>query len=207
MDEVGRQQQDSARLCEMHERGEYMLVREPAHVDVMPDRLRGGMRRRSYLCGGKPGFFESVDGSHKPIVTPRFSVRNRWLRTRTQRTVTLRVAEHRKRLQQMPWYTDAARKLKAKGVSNAAIGRRLNITGQAVQMKLAGKRPTTVTEAKVFAEFMGVPVAEMLGEDAYLIEVRDEIELVELYRPLTPAQREQWLAYGRFLASANEPQT
>lgn len=105
----------------------------------------------------------------------------------------------------MPWYDSAARILKAKGVSNAEIGRRLNITGQAVQMKLAGKRPTTVTEAKVFAEFAGVAVAEMLGEDAYLIEVRDEIELVELYRLLTPAQREQWLAYGRFLANRDEP--
>ena len=68
-------------------------------------------------------------------------------------------------------------------------------------MKLAGKRKTTVTEAKVFAEFAGITVAEMLGEDAYLIEVRDEIELVELYRLLTAKQRVEWLAYGRFLAS------
>lgn len=104
----------------------------------------------------------------------------------------------------MAWYDNTARILKAKGVSNAEIGRRLNITGQAVQMKLAGKRPTTVTEAKVFAEFAGVAVAEMLGEDAYLIEVRDEIELVELYRLLTPKQREEWLAYGRYLAAKPE---
>lgn len=47
----------------------------------------------------------------------------------------------------------------------------------------------------------GVSVAEMLGEDAYLIEARDEKELIELFRLLTPAQREQWLAYGRFLAA------
>lgn len=107
----------------------------------------------------------------------------------------------------MAWYEKAARKLKANGVSNAEIGRRLNITGQAVQMKLAGKRPTTVTEARVFAEYMGVTVAEMLGEEAYLIEVRDEIELVELYRLLTPEQRVQWLAYGRFLASGSKDQT
>jgi transcriptional regulator with XRE-family HTH domain len=105
----------------------------------------------------------------------------------------------------MPWYENTARILKAKGVSNAEIGRRLNITGQAVQMKLAGKRPTTVTEAKVFADFAGVAVAEMLGEDAYLIEARDEIELVELFRLLTPKQRTEWLAYGRFLAAQSKP--
>jgi len=99
------------------------------------------------------------------------------------------------------WYEKTARILKDKGVSNAEIGRRLGRSGQAVQMKLAGKRKTTVTEAKVFAEFAGITVAEMLGEDAYLIEVRDEIELVELYRLLTAKQRVEWLAYGRFLAS------
>jgi len=103
------------------------------------------------------------------------------------------------------WYEKTARILNDKGVSNAEIGRRLDMSGQAVQMKLAGKRKTTVTEAKVFAEFAGITVAEMLGEDAYLIEVRDEIELVELYRLLAPAQREQWLAYGRFLAGENAP--
>lgn len=101
----------------------------------------------------------------------------------------------------MAWYDNAARLLRAKGVSNAEIGRRLNMSGQAISLKLAGRRRTSVTEAKVFAEFAGVSVAEMLGEDAYLIEARDEKELIELFRLLTPAQREQWLAYGRFLAA------
>jgi len=107
----------------------------------------------------------------------------------------------------MPWYENTARILKAKGVSNAEIGRRLNITGQAVQMKLAGRRPTTATEAKIFAEFAGIPVAEMLGEDAYLIEVRDELQLVESYRLLTPQQRAEWLAYGPFLATQSDDQS
>lgn len=104
----------------------------------------------------------------------------------------------------MAWYENAARILKDKGVSNAEIGRRLDMSGQAVQMKLAGKRKTTVTEAKVFADFAGITVAEMLGEDAYLIEVRDEIELVELYRLLTPKQRTEWMAYGQFLAAQSK---
>lgn len=103
----------------------------------------------------------------------------------------------------MAWFDNAARLLRAKGVSNAEIGRRLNMSGQAISLKLAGKRPTSVSEAKVFADFAGVTVAEMLGEDAYLIEVRDEKELIELYRLLTPEQQQQWLAYGRFLAVKN----
>lgn len=104
----------------------------------------------------------------------------------------------------MAWYNNAARLLRANGISNAEIGRRLNMTGQAISLKLAGKRPTYVSEAKVLADLAGVTVAEMLGEDAYLIEARDEKELIELYRLLTPAQREQWMAYGRFLAAKTD---
>lgn len=104
----------------------------------------------------------------------------------------------------MAWFDNAARLLRAKGVSNAEIGRRLDMSGQAISLKLSGKRRTSVSEAKVFADFAGVSVAELLGEDAYLIEVRDEKELIELYRLLTPAQRDQWLAYGRFLAAKGD---
>jgi transcriptional regulator with XRE-family HTH domain len=109
----------------------------------------------------------------------------------------------------MAWYENAARLLQAKGVSRAEIGRRLNITGQAVTLKLQGRRPTTVSEAKVFAEFAGVSVAEMLGEEAYLIEVKTEIEMIELFRLLTPKQREDLFAYGRYLLQRDrgEPQS
>lgn len=106
----------------------------------------------------------------------------------------------------MAWYENAARLLQVKNVSRAEIGRKLNITGQAVTLKLQGRRPTTVSEAKVFAEFAGVSVAEMLGEEAYLIEAKTEIELIELFRLLTAEQREQWLAYGKFLAQQNPGQ-
>lgn len=107
----------------------------------------------------------------------------------------------------MAWFHKTAQLLKDKGVSHAEIGRTLGMTGQAVSMKLSGKRPTTVTEAKVFAGFAGVSVSEMLGDEAYLIEARDEVELVELYRLLTPPQRSKWLAYGRFLKSEQDTDT
>ena len=106
----------------------------------------------------------------------------------------------------MAWYENAARLLQAKRVSRAAIGRKLNITGQAVTLKLQGRRPTTVSEAKIFADFAGVSVAEMLGEEAYLIEAKTEIEMVELFRLLTPAQQLQVMAYARFVhQSGHEP--
>ena len=99
----------------------------------------------------------------------------------------------------MAWFTKAAELIKARKVSRAAIGRRLNITGQAVTLKLQGRRPTNVTEAQVFAEYAGVSVSEMLGDDAYLIEARDEVELVELFRLLNGEQRARLVEYARFM--------
>src|SRR5690348_10594101 len=185
-----------------------MTVREPLHRAVVTNRVRGGVYGRGNLCRGQSAFFEPRDRSHganrntmsrppqQGVTMPNSPPCNASLRC---------TAQNRKKVTpRMAWYDNAARLLRAKGVSNAEIGRRLDMSGQAISLKLAGKRRTSVTEAKVFAEFAGVTVAEMLGEEAYLIEVRDEKELIELYRLLTPAQREQWLAYGRFLAAKTE---
>ena len=99
----------------------------------------------------------------------------------------------------MAWFEKAAQLIDARGFSRAEIGRRLNITGQAVTLKLQGKRRTNVTEAQVFAEFAGVSVSEMLGDEAYLIEARDEVEMVELFRLLSVEQRKRLMEFARFM--------
>jgi transcriptional regulator with XRE-family HTH domain len=99
----------------------------------------------------------------------------------------------------MAWFTKAAQLIKARGFSRAEIGRRLNITGQAVTLKLQGERPTTVPEAQVFAEYAGVSVSEMLGDEAYLIEARDEVELMDLFRLLTAEQRSRLMEFAKFM--------
>ena len=103
----------------------------------------------------------------------------------------------------MAWFDKAAKLIKARGGKRAEIGRRLNITGQAVTLKLQGKRPTNVKEAQVFAEFAGVSVSEMLGDEAYLIEARDEIEFIELFRLLSPEQRKRLMEFAKFLLSGS----
>jgi transcriptional regulator with XRE-family HTH domain len=101
----------------------------------------------------------------------------------------------------MAWFDNAAKLIDARGFSRAEIGRRLNITGQAVTLKLQGKRPTNVKEAQVFAEYAGVSVSEMLGDEAWLIEARDEMELLELFRLLTAEQRVRTMEFIRFQLS------
>ena len=105
----------------------------------------------------------------------------------------------------MHWYERAAALLASRGVSRAEIGRKLGISGQAVTLKLQGERPTYVPEVRVFAAFAGVSVSELLGEEAHLIEARDEIEMIELWRLLAPEQRAQVLAIMRSLATGNRP--
>ena len=103
----------------------------------------------------------------------------------------------------MHWYERAADLLAKRGVSRAEIGRKLGISGQAVTLKLQGERPTYVPEIKVIAEFAGVSVSELLGEEAFLIEARDEVEMIELFRILTPDQRVQVVGIMRALAGIN----
>lgn len=97
----------------------------------------------------------------------------------------------------MNWLERLSNGFEVRKVNRAEVGRELGITGPAVTMKLQGKRPTYVNELQVFARYAGMSVAEALGDDAVVIEVRDEMELVELYRLMTPEQRQRWVAVGK----------
>lgn len=76
------------------------------------------------------------------------------------------------------WYERVAASLREKGVSNAAVGRAMTpkVTGQAITLKLQGKRPVTVEELKVIAGLAGLTVAEALGDDV-VIDLQDEKDL------------------------------
>lgn len=93
------------------------------------------------------------------------------------------------------WYERVAASLRDRGVKNAEVGRNMTpkVTGQAITLKLQGKRPVTVEELKVFARLAGLTVAEALGDDV-IVELADEKELVELFRLLTDAQKQAFLA-------------
>lgn len=100
----------------------------------------------------------------------------------------------------MNWLERLSNAFEARKVVRAEVGRELGITGPAVTMKLQGKRPMYVKELQVIARWAGMSVAEALGDDAVVIEVEDEMDLVELYRLMTPEQRQRWVAIGRDVA-------
>lgn len=106
----------------------------------------------------------------------------------------------------MHWYEQVAASLRSRGVSNAEVGRALNpkVTGQAITLKLQGKRPVTVDELKVMAGLAGMTVAEAVGDDAVVIELKDEMDLIELYRLLTPEQRKMLLGLAQQLVGASK---
>ncbi|KRG69140.1 hypothetical protein ABB29_12105 [Pseudoxanthomonas dokdonensis] len=94
----------------------------------------------------------------------------------------------------MHWYERVAASLRDRSVSNAEVGRRMTpqVTGQAITLKLQGKRPVTVDELKVFAACAGLTVAEALGDDV-IVELQDEKDLVELYRLLSDEQKRAFM--------------
>lgn len=100
----------------------------------------------------------------------------------------------------MRWYERVAAELRRLGVSNAEVGRELEISGQAITLKLQGKRPVNVDELIVLARFARMTVAEALGDDAVVIELHDEMDLIKLYRLLTPEQRKMLLGLASQLA-------
>lgn len=105
----------------------------------------------------------------------------------------------------MRWYERIAAAFDARKVNRAEVGRELGITGQAITLKLQGKRPVSVDELKVLARFAGLSVAEAVGDDAVVIELKDEQDLIELYRLLTPEQRIMLLSLARQLVAAVPP--
>lgn len=106
----------------------------------------------------------------------------------------------------MAWHDHAARLLHTLHISRAEVGRALGISGQAVTLKLQGKRPTTVAEIKVIARFARVTVAQLLGEDVYLVETKDAVPGAEILDHLPPAERAQATAYLRFLQRQSQDQ-
>lgn len=104
----------------------------------------------------------------------------------------------------MRWFERVDKALKERGVSKAAVGRELGLTGSAVTHKLLGNRPTNIDELKVIARLAGMSVAEAVGDDAVVIELRDEMDLIELYRLLTPEQRKMILGLAQQLAGAKQ---
>lgn len=99
----------------------------------------------------------------------------------------------------------AAAALKKRGISNAEVGRALGVTGQAVTLKLQGKRPITLKEFQAIAHIAGTTVNELLGDDAVILEKDDELDLIEAYRQASGRQREMLREFARDMAGRQEP--
>jgi transcriptional regulator with XRE-family HTH domain len=98
------------------------------------------------------------------------------------------------------WFERLADGLAKKNVSAAEAGRRLGISGQAVGLKLRGERGVSVEELKALAKMAGLTVSEVVGDDAVVIDLQDEKDLIELFRLLSPEQRKMLLGLAAQLA-------
>ena len=104
------------------------------------------------------------------------------------------------------WHERVAASLREKGVSNAAVGRAMTpkVTGQAITLKLQGKRPVTVEELKVMAALAGLTVAEALWDDV-IVELQDEKDLIEFYRLLSDQQKAAFMDTLKATARNTQP--
>lgn len=89
-------------------------------------------------------------------------------------------------------------------VNRAQVGRETGKSGQAVTQKLQRKSAVTPLEIAVYARHARMSVAEALGEMAVVIEVKDEQDVVKLYRMMTPEQRDRWVGIGKSVVGIEE---
>jgi transcriptional regulator with XRE-family HTH domain len=103
----------------------------------------------------------------------------------------------------MDFYERIANAFDRHNVNRAQVGRETGVTGQAVTQKLQRKSAVTPREIAVYAAHAQMSVSEALGEGSVVLEVKDEQELIELYRLLTPEQRKLLFSVASQMASQN----
>lgn len=105
----------------------------------------------------------------------------------------------------MDFYERIAAAFDANRVNRAQVGRETGISGQAVTQKLQRKSPVTPREIEVYARHAGISVSEALGDFAVVLDLKDEQDLILLYRVLSPEQRAILLGLARQLAGRQDP--
>lgn len=89
----------------------------------------------------------------------------------------------------MDFYERIAEAFDRLKVNRAQVGRETGVSGQAVTQKLQRRSAVTPQEIAVYARHAQMSVSEALGEGAVVLDLKDEQDLIELYRLLTPEQR------------------
>lgn len=102
----------------------------------------------------------------------------------------------------MDFYERIAAAFDRHNVNRAQVGRETGVTGQAVTQKLQRKSAITPREITIYAAHAQMSVSEALGEGSVVLEVKDEQELIEFYRLLTPEQKK--LAFGLLAQMASQ---
>lgn len=104
----------------------------------------------------------------------------------------------------MRWYERVAMAIADRGLGPKEVGAALGVTPQSAGQKLQGKRGVSVDELKVLAGLAGMTVSEAVGDDAVVIDLEDEKDLIELYRLLSPEQKKTILNLVRDVAKRED---
>lgn len=96
----------------------------------------------------------------------------------------------------MDFYERIAEAFDRLEVNRAQVGRDTGMSGQAVTQKLKRKSAVTPHEIAVYAKYAGMPVSKALGEMDLVIELRDEQDVVTLYRMMDAEQKKRWVGIG-----------
>ena len=88
-----------------------------------------------------------------------------------------------------PWYEVARAAFKDKGMVYEEIAEKLGASTSAVGHWLTGKREPPLETIQKMAAILGKTVSELCGEDAYFVVDREERQIIDSVRNMTPQER------------------
>lgn len=87
------------------------------------------------------------------------------------------------------WYENLRAAVKASGMTQQQIAKRVGVTQSAVSQWLRGEAVPKLSHLKALQGVLHMSLDEMLG-DVTILERKEERELIAAYRNLTPRERE-----------------
>lgn len=103
-----------------------------------------------------------------------------------------------------PWYEIARSELRARDITYARLGELMNVSTAAVGHWMTGRREPTLAQIKYIADLVGKSLSELCGEDPYFLTDLNERKLIDLFRTMSPSEREVFLRF--FISNSNSPQ-
>lgn len=102
------------------------------------------------------------------------------------------------------WYDNLKAALEKRGLSQADLARKLDVTRTTVSNWCSGQRTPTLANMQAIAKALDMTMGEILGHDVIFAENKMERDLIQTLREMDEETREKFLSFVIALAHQKE---